>query len=112
MSTRYRRKAPRRDFDGQVGALFQGTMVVTQCIQLGEGGALIQSHPQLDAMREGDHLVLSIFLVSIGPVIATARCVYCTEKGQLGLQFVELDTNCKKHIREFVSRRKTIAEIA
>ncbi len=106
METEYRRKAPRRDFDGKVGALFKGEMTITQCSQLGEGGALITEDKNLKSMKEGDPLVLTLFLVNIGPVIATAECVYRSSNGKIGLQFRDLDTRYKKLIREFVSRRK------
>lgn len=106
MEIEYRRKAPRRNFDGKVGALYKGKLTITQCAQLGEGGALIHSDPNLSAMQEGDKLVLTIFLVNIGSVIATGQCVYRSSSEKIGLQFIDLDTRYKKLIREFVSRRK------
>ena len=107
----YRRKAPRKRYDGEVGALYKGKLTITQGSQLGEGGALIQSNPALDAMLEGESLVLTLFIVNIGPIIATAKCVYRSDNGKIGLQFQDLDTKYKKLIREFVSRRK-VKEVA
>ena len=106
MQTEFRRKAPRRRFDGKVGALFQGQMSLTQCSQLGEGGALIHAEGDLRNVTKGHSMVLTIFLPNIGGVIATADCVYISDNGKIGLQFQKLDTLYKKRIREFVSRRK------
>ena len=107
MAEEYRRKAPRRDYDGQVGTLFHGKLTITQCAQLGEGGALIHSKPELENIEKGDQIVLTLFLLNIGGLIAPAQCVYRAPDGKIGLQFLSLDTVYKKHIREFVSRRKT-----
>lgn len=106
MQTEFRRKAPRRRFDGNVGSLFQGKMTLTQCSQLGEGGALIHCEGDLERVTKGDQMVLTIFLPNIGGIIATAECVYIADSGKVGLQFQTLDTLYKKRIREFVSRRK------
>lgn len=106
METELRRKAPRRNFDGKVGALYQGSMTITQCSQLGEGGALIEANSHLEGVEKGERIVLTIFLPNIGGVIATAECVYRSEGQKIGLQFFGLETSYKKKVREFVSRRK------
>ncbi len=109
METEFRRKAPRRHFDQKVGALYKGKMTTLLCSQLGEGGALIKGDGSLMLVEKGDLMVLTIFLPNIGGVIATAECVYRSENGKIGLQFMSIDTAYKKKIREFVSRRKTIS---
>ena len=111
MQNEFRRKAPRRDFDGKVGTLFNGKMTIAQCSQLGEGGALINNSASLNPIAKGDEIVLTIFLPNIGGVIATAECVYRASNGKIGFQFHSLDTIYKKKIREFVSRRKTIEAV-
>ncbi len=111
METEFRRKAPRRSFDGKAGVLYKGQMTVTLCSQLGEGGALIHADSNLANVQKGDHLVITIVLVNIGPVIAKARCVYVADDSKIGLQFIDLKTGYKKLIREFVSRRK-VKEVA
>lgn len=108
MQSEFRRKAPRRDFDGVVGALYRGQMNTTQCSQLGEGGALINSSAHLESIQKGDHILLTLFLPNIGGVVATAQCVYIADDKKIGLQFLEVQTSYKKKIREFVSRRKAI----
>ena len=107
METEFRRKAPRRDFDGQVGVLYQGTMSITTCSQLGEGGALIHSGEEIDIIKQDDELVLTLYLPSIGGIVATAKCVYRADNGKIGLQFNQVEMKFKIRIREFVSRRKT-----
>ena len=110
--TEFRRKAPRKSFDGVVGALFGGKLTVTRGSQLGEGGALIESNENLDHVQQGDKCVLSLFLPGIGGIVATAQCVYRSENDKIGLQFSDLDTVYKKKIREFVSRRKILTEVS
>ncbi len=111
MEKEFRRKAPRRKFEGTVGALYDGTMTLVPCLQLGEGGALIAKDSNLQPIQKGDHLLITIVLVNIGPVVAKAECVYLADDSHIGLQFINLDTRYKKLIREFVSRRK-IREVA
>lgn len=108
MEKEFRRKAPRRNFDGYAGVLFQGTVEISRCLQIGEGGALIRTNSHTESITQGDFLVLTLFLPNIGGVVATAECVYhAKEPKKIGLQFTHLDTTYKKKVREFVSRRKT-----
>lgn len=111
MTSDFRRKAPRKNFEGQVGALYQGYMTITRGSQLGEGGALIESDDLLEGMEKGDQCVVTLFLPNIGGVVATASCVYRAESGKIGLQFLDLGMAYKKKIREFVSRRKSVSEM-
>jgi hypothetical protein len=108
MEKEFRRRAPRRKFNGKAGTLYQGQMSLCLCAQLGEGGALIHTNKTNDALEEGEFLVLTLFLPNIGGIVATAECVYRTNNGKAGLQFTKLSTSYKKKIREFVSRRKAI----
>lgn len=108
MSTEFRRKAPRRLFDGQVGALYKGHMTITTCTQLGEGGALIANDELLESMQKGDEVIITLFLPNIGGLVANAHCVYRADNDKLGLQFTHLEMKYKKRIREFVSRRKAV----
>ena len=108
MEQELRRKAPRRHFDGRAGVLYRGRMAITNCSQLGEGGALISSENLLEGIQKGDALVITLFLPNIGGMVGTAHCVYLTDHGKIGLQFEELDMTFKVRIREFVSRRKKV----
>ena len=109
MKEEYRRKAPRRRFEGQVGVLYQGRMTITVCAQIGEGGALIESDHLLQSVQSGDSIVMTVFLPNIGGVVATATCVYrSTDSNKIGLQFQKLETKYKLKVREFVSRRKSV----
>ena len=108
MREEFRRKAPRRRFNGQIGVLYKGRMTITQCSQLGEGGALISSDHLLDAVEKGDSMVVTAFLPNIGGLVAAAQCVYRNDSGNIGLQFEVLETKYKVKVREFVSRRKSL----
>ena len=108
MQTEFRRKAPRRPYDGSVGVLFRGTMHFIPCLQVGEGGALLSRTPELSEIQQGDTLVLTIFFPKIGGVVATAECVYVSDEENIGLSFQQLSMDFKKKIREFVSRRKSV----
>jgi hypothetical protein len=108
MDKEFRRKAPRRQFNGQVGVLFKGHMTITTCSQLGEGGALIRSFELLDDVKENDSFVITLFLPNIGGVVANAICVYRSGDAKIGLQFNSLEMKYKVRVREFVSRRKII----
>ena len=108
MKEEFRRKAPRRRFNGQVGVLYKGRMTITLCSQLGEGGALISSDHLLEPVQKGESMVVTIFLPNIGGVVAPATCVYRSDSDHIGLQFEVLETKYKVKVREFVSRRKSI----
>lgn len=108
MDEQFRRKAPRRHFNGQVGVLYQGHMTITRCTQLGEGGALIVSDELLKPLKESQEMVVTLFLPNIGGVVAYAHCVYRSGDHKIGLQFHELEMKYKVRVREFVSRRKAI----
>lgn len=108
MTMELRRKAPRRFFDGQVGALYKGHMTITTCAQIGEGGALIASDELLETLNTGDEIIITMFLPNIGGLVANANCVYRAEGDKIGLQFNNLEMKYKKRIREFVSRRKAV----
>lgn len=112
MSTEHRRRAPRRRFDGQVGVLFKGKLTTARGLQLGEGGALIAAHTNLQELKVDQEVVLTLYLPSIGGMVATAKCVYWKDDLQIGFQFNSLDMEYKKKVREFVSRRKQISEVA
>ncbi len=106
MEIEHRRKAPRKDFGGHVALLFRGKMKISICHQLGEGGALIDLHPEHDHLKVGDLTVLTLFLPDVGGILATAQCVYLSETQKVGFQFIDLNLKFKIKIREFVSRRK------
>ncbi len=106
MESEFRRKAPRRPFDGQVGVLYKGYMTISHCTQIGEGGALIESREIIDSLVEGEDIILTFFLPNIGGVVAYSKCVYRSDNNKIGIQFGTLSTAYKKKIREFVSRRK------
>lgn len=108
MTTEFRRKAPRRFFEGQVGALYKGHMTITTCAEIGEGGALIASDDLLEPLIKGDEVVITLFLPNIGGLVAYANCVYRSDSDKIGLQFTNLEMKYKKRIREFVSRRKAV----
>lgn len=108
MEKEFRRKAPRRHYNGSIGVLFKGKLTTTQCTQLGEGGALIHSDATLSTMKEDDEMVITLFLPSIGGIVAYAQCVYRSGDHKIGLQFRELEMDYKVRVREFVSRRKVV----
>lgn len=112
MEYQYRRKAPRRNFEGFAGILYQGQLTITRCTQLGEGGALIFGKGPLSRIEKDDEIVVTLFLPSIGGLVATATCVYVSDKKMIGLQFNALEMEYKKKVREFVSRRKSQDEEA
>ena len=105
MTTEFRRKAPRRPYDGDVGVLFNGQMHLLPCYQVGEGGALIKAVPEV---QKGDFIVITIFFPKIGGVVATAECVYISDDEKIGLSFQDLTMDFKIKIREYVSRRKLV----
>ena len=102
----FRRKSPRRSFSGTVGILHKGHLLVNSCLQVGEGGALIQGQKQIERIEIGDPMVLTLFFPQIGGVVTQASCLYRSEQGHIGVSFSGLDVGFKKKIREYVSRRK------
>lgn len=108
MQAEFRRKAPRRPYDGSVGVLYKGNMFFIPCLQVGEGGALLSKSSGIENIQQGETLVLTIFFPKIGGVVATAECVYISEDQNIGISFVQLSMDFKKKIREYVSRRKSL----
>lgn len=102
----FRRKSPRRSFSGTVGILHQGQLLINNCLQVGEGGALIQGQKQIEKISVEDPIVMTLFFPQIGGVVTQASCLYRSEEGHIGVSFHGLDVGFKKKIREYVSRRK------
>lgn len=110
MQEEFRRRAPRRKFDGQVGVMYKGHMTITRCSELGEGGTLIYIDELLKDAQVGDCMVITLFLPHIGGIVARSKCVYLTPGVKMGFQFESLAMNYKIRVREFVSRQKSLRE--
>ena len=111
MPQEFRRRAPRRKFDGQVGVLYNGHMTITRCSELGEGGVLIHIDDLIKDAQVGDCMVITLFLPHIGGVVVRSKCVYLTPGVKMGFQFEDLAMKYKVRIREFVSRQKSLHEM-
>ena len=107
MDTSFRRKAPRRDYEGLVGVLHKGKMTTNRCVQVGEGGALVKGSPEVEEIQNGDGIVVTIFFPNIGGIVAKADCLYRNEEGSIGIAFQDISMEFKKRIREYVSRQKS-----
>ena len=102
----FRRKSPRKSFAGTVGILHRGHLIINSCLQIGEGGALVQGHKNIDVIEVGDPIVFTLFFPQVGGVVTQASCLYRSEQGHIGISFQDLGMDFKKRIREYVSRRK------
>lgn len=100
-----RRRAPRKDFGGLANVLIGGQITTCPCLQIGEGGALLDI-PSNTMAEVGKTVVVHFFLPNVGGIVASALCVYLTPEGKMGLQFADLELRFKIRIRDFVSRRK------
>ncbi len=110
MEKEFRRRAPRRKFDGQVGVMYKGHMTITRCSELGEGGSLIYIDSLLKEAQVDDCMVISLFLPHIGGIVVRSKCVYLVPGVKMGIQFESLEMKYKIRIREFVSRQKSLRE--
>ena len=102
----YRRKAPRRPYNGYVGVLHKGKLRTSSCLQVGEGGALVKGSPEIDKISVGDNILMTFFFTRIGGVIANSEVLYRSKEGHIGVGFRNIQMDYKKVIREYVSRRK------
>lgn len=100
-----RRRVPRRSFEDPVGVLNRGQYSIQQAFQVGEGGMMISSTEEL---KISDRLVVNFALQSAMTVIvrAVVRNILPAENGlpiRYGIEFVNLEFNFKREIRNFVA---------
>lgn len=100
-----RRRVPRRSFDAPVGILLHGKYSLQRSWQVGEGGMMISCEAVL---IEGTLMILNFYLPSgaIVMVRGVVRNVVPEKDGfpvRYGLEFINLDFNYKREIRNFVA---------
>lgn len=104
-----RRRVPRRSFDRNVGLLIQGQFIISQGLQIGEGGMLIFSPIDL---KEGQKIVLSFKLPGYELIVAMGTVRYLLPVDsknpvqRYGVQFDGIDFNVKRQIRNFVASKE------
>lgn len=104
----FKRRYPRRVFNGLVGVLYRGQYTLTQAGSLGEGGLSIFWPQSLPV----ETLVVVTFKIPGDTLIsirAEVRNSTKTKEGphpyHLGLQFVPLPIGDRRRIRNFISSR-------
>ncbi len=100
-----RRRVPRRDYARKIGVLVKGHYHLSNGIQIGEGGMLILSK---DSLVVDQTVVVSFRFPYSVPRIVTAevRYVLPAKKGQrpqYGLEFVKLEFDVRREIRNYVA---------
>lgn len=99
-----RRRVPRRQFESPVGLLVHGTYQVERAFQVGEGGIMVSSGTPLEM---GHELVASFFLAGKTVIVRGIVRNTLPAKGNLpiryGLEFVNLEFQYKREIRNFVA---------
>lgn len=100
-----RRRVPRRDFEADVGVLAAGVYQMERCLQVGEGGMMILCERPLVT---GQTVVVSFYLPNSSPIIVSAQVRYVvaadeTNPVRYGLEFVRLNFQYKREIRNYVA---------
>lgn len=124
----FRRKFPRRQFHRSVGVLFNGKYLVCAAVELGEGGLSFRA-PNKDFLKNlmvggdsaeklipGATLALTFHMGADQKYIvvkANARNVKSGKDGLaiVGCQFVELNFEHRREIRNFVTSRGVFTEV-
>lgn len=107
-----RRRVPRREFQRRIGVLVKGRYHVSRCVQIGEGGIMIYS---ADNLSVGQRVVLSFKLPGQAPTVVSAAVRYILPeqlgiKERYGLEFINLNFEVKREIRNYVAMQNPIAD--
>lgn len=104
-----RRRVPRRAFKNQIGLLVSGLYQVETGLEIGEGGMMFQSPRSLEV---GKMLAVTFKLPGVSPCVVRAVVKYVLphlEEGnpqsRYGVEFLELDFNYKREIRNYVASK-------
>lgn len=100
-----RRRVPRRLFEAPVGILLHGKYTLQRSFQVGEGGMMISSAVDMNA---GELLALSFFLpggvmLMVRGVVRSVLPAKDNLPKRYGIEFVNLDFQHKRGIRNFVA---------
>jgi hypothetical protein len=99
-----RRRVPRRTFEAPVGILVHGQYHVERSFQVGEGGMLVSAHKPLQV---GTILVASFFVknttIIVRGVVRNVMPAKGDQPERYGLEFVNLEFQFKREIRNFVA---------
>ena len=106
-----KRQFPRRRFAKTIGLLFRGQYTLTNSVQIGEGGMMVQSP---FGLGEGNKLIVSFMVPGRMFMIVTAQVQYIIEQGSdsnpsYGLKFLTISFESRRHLRDFIAA-KTEAE--
>ena len=101
-----RRRVPRRTFESPVGVLAHGGYQLERAFQVGEGGMMISSRER--PLTVGQNIVLSFYLPTSSTIIVRGivRSITPAEghfPERYGIEFVQLDFQYKREIRNFVA---------
>lgn len=105
------RRTPRRVYMRSIGVLWNGQYMVTQGLQISEGGMLFRTNVSLPIKSQ---VVISLVLPGGGDVIVTRGEIIYERPGpaegrQYGVRFKNLALNLRRLIRNYVTA-KTQAE--
>lgn len=99
-----RRRVPRREYEAQIGLLYDGNYSLERCHQVGEGGMMIASHRPL---KENDRVVITFFVLNTPIVVRGEVRSITAAKGHMparyGVEFSGLEFVFKREIRNFVA---------
>jgi hypothetical protein len=104
-----RRRVPRRIFESLIGVMVDGEYTTERSYQLGEGGMMISCRKEL---KVGAHMLINFFLPSRATVIVRAviRNQVNANGVRYGVEFLNLEFQYKREIRNFVAHSTQIEE--
>lgn len=109
----FKRKFPRRKFNGHIGVLHRGSYDMCQCAVIGEGGLAFLSDRELPNLS----LIVITFkipgdiLVSVRGEVRNVRLHSETKLFFHGIQFFSLPIEERRKIRSYVSSRSQNEEL-
>lgn len=100
-----RRRTPRRKIDAKIGVMIKGKFHVARCVQIGEGGILLQTDMEIETKKQ---YLVSIIIPLEGMIVGRVEILYkkpYVGTSVYGCQFSNLDFKYKKVIRIYVSQK-------
>lgn len=88
-----------------MGVLFQGNYQVSQAIEIGEGGMLLES---CHALAPEALICLSFYVPQKGFITTLAQVAYTKQEGSIGLKFLSLEFEYRRAIRDYIAQKTAL----
>lgn len=100
-----RRRFPRRYFERKVGVLSEGTYLIAQGVEIGEGGMMFSVNREISEDRR---LLVTFRIPNHGFVVIQAfvrNTQHEAQRFRYGIQFSDLDFTNRRRIRDYIAEK-------